>query len=311
MSDEPKNQFALMSTALLGGLLLSTAAFALNAFLVAYLLIRYTSAWRTYRSYAITSAVLIFAVWLTLLVATAVLLPLENKAKTYGQFGAMVSVVVITVTGFLAAAAVSAIGLTQSQRTLTSDLRIVRSFFGVILGLTGLAFLWVLIAGSMVLKRARLSFYAEGLEQEAARKEASGVSEEVKRLRQETANAKARADKAVEDAKIAKYNAVLAAKKRATTEAELNRLQETRKAARDAETAANNSIAEAQAAVERENAATAQLVQVSSLPLPNPIPPRVIPDPTGENGPPPPPTNSMTRGVYRSTRGLPMASRRY
>lgn len=196
MSDEPKNQFALMSTALLGGLILSTAAFALNVFLVAYLLIRYTSAWVTYRSYAITSVALIFAVWLTLLVATAVLLPRENVAKQYGQFGAMVSVVVIAVTGFLAAAAVSAIGLAQSQRTLTSDLRIVRSFFGTILGLTGLAFLWVLVAGSMVLRRSRLSFYAEGLEQEAARKEASGVSEEVKRLRQETANAKARADKA-------------------------------------------------------------------------------------------------------------------
>lgn len=163
MSEEPKNQFTLMSTALLGGLLLSTAAFALNVFLLAYLLIRYTSAWQTYRSYAITSAVLIFAVWLTLLVATAVLLPRENKATQYGQFGALSSVVVISITGFLAAAVTCSIGLAQSQRTLTSDLKIVRSFFGTILGLTGLAFLWVLIAGSMVLSRSRKAFYASEL----------------------------------------------------------------------------------------------------------------------------------------------------
>jgi hypothetical protein len=131
----------------------------------------------------------------------------------------------------------------------------------------------VLVAGSIVLRRSRLSFYREGLQKEAARKEASGVSEELKRLRQETANAKARADKAVENAKIAKNNAVLAANKRATTQQEINRLQEMRKAARDAEAAANVSIAEAQKAVERQNASTAQLLELS----PNPAPPLAAP----------------------------------
>lgn len=194
-----ENQFALMSTALLGGLLLSTAAFALNVFLMAYLLIRYTSAWVSYRSYAITSAVLIFAVWLTLLVATAVMLPRENKATQYRQFGAMVSVVTISVTGFLAAGAVAAIGLTQSQRTLTSDLRIVRSFFGTILGLTGLAFLWVLIAGSMVLKRSKNAFILEDAkrimaEQESKREQAG--AKDLEKLPEQVQQRRIEADRA-------------------------------------------------------------------------------------------------------------------
>ena len=161
---DEKNQFRLLAVVMLGALVLSTVAFALNMFLIGYLLIRYTSAWRTYRSYAITSAVLIVVVWLTLLVGASVVLPKEKKAKEMKQFPGITSISLISMIGFLAAAAVSAIGLAQSQRTLTSDLTIVRTYFGTILGLTGVAFFWVLIGGGIAMAGARKSFYTEELE---------------------------------------------------------------------------------------------------------------------------------------------------
>jgi phosphoglycerol transferase MdoB-like AlkP superfamily enzyme len=158
-----QNQFRLLAVVLIGALVLSTVAFALNMFLIGYLLIRYTSAWRTYRSYAITSAVLILAVWLTLLVGASVVLPTEKKATEKKQFAGITSISLIALIGFLAAAAVSAIGLAQSQRTLTSDLMIVRTYFGTLLGLTAVAFFWVIIGGGIAMAGARKSFYTEGL----------------------------------------------------------------------------------------------------------------------------------------------------
>ena len=161
---DEKNQFRLLAVVMLGALVLSTVVFALHMFLIGYLLIRYTSAWQTYRSYAITSAVLIVVVWLTLLVGASVVLPKEKKAKEMKQFPGITSISLISMIGFLAAAAVSAIGLAQSQRTLTSDLTIVRTYFGTILGLTGVAFFWVLIGGGIAMAGARKSFYTEELE---------------------------------------------------------------------------------------------------------------------------------------------------
>jgi len=154
METTTKNQFLLLAVVLLGALVLSTVAFALNAFLLGYLLIRFQSAWTTYRSYALTAAVLIAAVWLTLLVGTSIILHRENKATVAGQFGAITSVAIIAITGFLSAAVVCSIGLAQSQRTLTSDLTIVRTYFGTILGLTGVALLWVLIGGGIAMRTA-------------------------------------------------------------------------------------------------------------------------------------------------------------
>jgi methyl-accepting chemotaxis protein len=250
---EENNQFTLMSVGLLGGLILSTVAFALNAFLLGYLLIRYTSAWLTYRSYAITSAALIAAVWLTLLIGASVLLPRERVATKYRQFGSLVSIVTISVVGFITAASVCAIGLAQTQRTLTSDLRIVRTFFGTILALTFLSFLWVLISGWMALRRSRLSFYSEELTEEAARKKASELPEELKRLRQQSDKLQAQAAKAQEDAKRAKAEAELAAKKRATTEEGVRVYQETMRVAREAIEKANKATDDANNATKREN----------------------------------------------------------
>lgn len=155
---ESKNQFLLLAVVLLGAFVLSTVAFALNAFLLGYLLIRFQSAWTTYRSYALTGAVLIAAVWLTLLVGASIILSRENKASVAGQFGAITSVSLIAIIGFLGAAVVCSIGLAQSQRTLTSDLTIVRTYFGTILGLTGVALFWVLIGGGIAMQKARKTF---------------------------------------------------------------------------------------------------------------------------------------------------------
>ena len=170
---ESKNQFLLLAVVLLGALVLSTVAFALNAFLLGYLLIRFQSAWTTYRSYALTGAVLIAAVWLTLLVGASIILSRENKASVAGQFGAITSVSLIAIIGFLGAAVVCSIGLSQSQRTLTSDLTIVRTYFGTILGLTGVALFWVLIGGGIAMQKARKTFvkaiYIQETEKEAER----------------------------------------------------------------------------------------------------------------------------------------------
>jgi len=166
---EPKttNQFLLLGVVLIGALVLSTVAFALNAFLIGYLLIRFQSAWTTYRTYALTAAVLIAAVWLTLLVGASIILSRENKEVVAGQFGAITSVAIIAIIGFLSAASVCSIGLAQSQRTLTSDLTIVRTYFGTILGLTGLALLWVLIGGGIAMQSSRKTFVMARYLQEA------------------------------------------------------------------------------------------------------------------------------------------------
>lgn len=165
---ESKNQFLLLAVVLLGAFVLSTVAFALNAFLIGYFLIRYTNAWQSYRSYALTSAVLIGAVWLTLLVGASIVLSEENKAMVAGQFGALTSICLIAIIGFLGAAVVSSIGLAQSQRTLTSDLQIVRTYFGTILGLTGVAFFWVLVGGGIAMQKARKTYVkAAGIQEEA------------------------------------------------------------------------------------------------------------------------------------------------
>jgi hypothetical protein len=161
------NQFMLLSVVFLGALIVSTVAFALSAFLIGYLLVRYQSAWVTYRSYAITTSAILAAVWLTLLVGAAVILPRENKSTMPGQFGATITLYFITMIGFLVAAVVCAIGLAQSQRTLT---------FATILALSGLAFLWVLIGGAVALSRSRKAFAQSILGEEREGIELSSLS---------------------------------------------------------------------------------------------------------------------------------------
>lgn len=252
-----------MSVSLLGGLILSTVAFALNAFLVGYLLTRYTSAWLTYRSYAITSASLIAAVWLTLLIGASILLPRERVAKAYGQFGSLVSIVTIVVIGFITAASVCAIGLSQTQRTLTPDLKIVRTFFGTILALTFLSFLWVLISGGMALKRSRLSFYAEGLREEKERnmteeerkraeEERKKEPEELVKRRQKTKQAQDKALEAQQRARDAQEELESQRMKRVQTREELNRLTKLAEEARIAESVATESVRQAQLALQDE-----------------------------------------------------------
>ena len=203
---ESKNQFLLLAVVLLGALVLSTVAFALNAFLLGYLLIRFQSAWTTYRSYALTGAVLIAAVWLTLLVGASIILSRENKASVAGQFGAITSVSLIAIIGFLSAAVVCSIGLAQSQRTLTSDLTIVRTYFGTILGLTGVALFWVLIGGGIAMAGARKSFYTEGLEKMNADDNKKNLDKDKnvrdENLKRAQENAKLEAQRAQEKAKL-------------------------------------------------------------------------------------------------------------
>lgn len=152
------NQFRLLSVGLLGSLILNTVAFSLSLILIGYLLVRYQNGWVTYRSYALTSSVLLFGAWLILLIGSAVLLPRENRAAGPGQFGAILVVLVLALLGFLVSAVVCAIGLAQSQRTLTTDLQIVRTLFAVMLGVSAFIFLWLLAFGSAVLKSARVAY---------------------------------------------------------------------------------------------------------------------------------------------------------
>lgn len=153
-----ENQFTLLAVSLLGGLILSTVAFALNCFLIGYLLIRYQLGWEVYRSYALTSIAFLFVTWVTLLIGSGIVLSKERKASVSGQFAALLSIYVIIYIGFLISAIISSFGLAQTQLTLTTDLQIVRTYFATILALTGVALFWVLISGGIALKRSTKTF---------------------------------------------------------------------------------------------------------------------------------------------------------
>jgi hypothetical protein len=154
------NQYTLLCVVFLGALILTSVGAAINAFLIGYLWLRYYSGWSTYNQYAVTTGVFMLGAWFVLAIGGSILLVRERRAKQMGQFPQLLTVILLALIGFVTTAAVASLGLADAQRTLTTDLMIVRTYFGTLLGLSGLCMIWLLIGGTIAMKRAKRTFDA-------------------------------------------------------------------------------------------------------------------------------------------------------
>lgn len=142
------DSYALVASALIGALVISTLVTLTASYLLGYGV--YRSLDLEYKTYAYGLMGISAATWLVLVIAGPVLLQQYKDGRNI--YTGLLVVVVLSLLLFVAGLAISSLGWGKSQTTLTDLLRTPRTYFAVAAGLQILGAAWIVVLGAVALR---------------------------------------------------------------------------------------------------------------------------------------------------------------